>query len=245
MYFQEFLLHFKMKEKQFSTDLRNNTKEESSQNNYKPRIFLIKKIKAKAILSSPYLFPFQLLPRIGNISNNNDDDNKINILNNNNSVENILNLFDINKIISEIINNQGNDIKLSCCQKYNYFKKYLNIKSQKRKTKIDCILKKCKSNLSKAFDGILYKLLKIRGKSYKLPQNFVTNINIMYNRKYLFCSMLKIFEDYKIILDIDTLKKQLSVNKFKLFLYIVNKKLIKIWFKNILVRINLSKIVEQ
>ncbi len=67
----------------------------------------------------------------------------------------------------------------------------------------------------------------------------------MYNRKYLFCSMLKIFEDYKIILDIDTLKKQLSVNKFKLFLYIVNKKLIKIWFKNILVRINLSKIVEQ
>ena len=57
--------------------------------------------------------------------------------------------------------------------------------------------------------------------------------------------MLKIFEDYKIILDIDTLKKQLSVNKFKLFLYIVNKKLIKIWFKNILVRINLSKIVEQ
>ncbi len=189
-------------------------------------------------------FLFNYFLRIDNISNNNDDDKKINLLNNN-SVENFLNLFDINKIISEIINNQRNDIKLSFCQKYNYFKKYLNIKSQKRKTKIDCVLKRCKSNFSKAFDGILYKLLKIRGKSYKLPQNFVTNINIMYNRKYLFCSMLKIFEDYKIILDIDTLKKQLSVNKFKLFLYIVNKKLIKIWFKNILVRINLSKIVEQ
>ena len=52
-----------MKEKQFSTDLRNNNKEESSQNNYKSRIFLIKKIKANTILSSPYLFPFQLLPK--------------------------------------------------------------------------------------------------------------------------------------------------------------------------------------
>ncbi len=58
-----YFYHFKMKEKQFSTDLRNNAKEESSQNDYKPRIFLIKKIKANTILSSPYLFPFQLLPK--------------------------------------------------------------------------------------------------------------------------------------------------------------------------------------
>ena len=67
----------------------------------------------------------------------------------------------------------------------------------------------------------------------------------MYNRKYVNCSILQIFEDYKIIVDIEKLKAQLIVNKFKLFLYIVNKKLIKIWFKNILIRINLSKIMEQ
>ena len=35
--------------------------------------------------------------------------------------------------------------------------------------------------------------------------------------------MLQIFEDYKIFLDIDKLKVKLTVNKFKLFLYIINK----------------------
>ena len=70
---------------------------------------------------------------------------------------------------------------------------------------------------------MLCKLLKKREKNYKLPQNFINNINIMYNKKYLNCSMLQIFEDYKIFVDIDKIKTQLTVNKFKLFLFIINK----------------------
>ena len=108
---------------------------------------------------------------------NNVNNRTTNLLSNNNSLENILYLFDINKIISEIVNNQRND-RLSFVQKYNYFRKCLNINSQKRKTQIDSILKKCKTYFSKGFYGILIRILEIRGKNYKLPQNFVTNINI-------------------------------------------------------------------
>ncbi len=225
--------HLKMEVKCFSKDSINEEKEDSSQNNYKPRpkIFLIKKIKANAILSSSY---FLLLPRNVEISNNKDIDtnknviylnniNNLNHINNNISNDNIINIFDLNKIISEIINNQRNDLKLTFQQKYNLFREFFDIKSQKRKTKIDCVLKRCKAKFSKAFYDILCKLLKKREKNYKLPQNFINNINIMYNKKYLNCSMLQIFEDYKIFVDIDKIKTQLTVNKFKLFLFVINK----------------------
>ena len=206
----------------------NEKKEDSSQNNFKPRpkIFLIKKIKANSILSSSY---FSLLPRNVEISNNKDiDNNKIainnlNHINNNISLDNIINLFDLNKIISEIINNQRNDLNTTFLQKYNYFRNFFDIKSQKRNTKIDCLLKRCKAKFSRAFYDMLCKLLKKREKNYKLPQYFITNIKIMYNKKYLNCSMLQIFKDYKIFVDIDKIKTQLTVNKFKLFLFIINK----------------------
>ena len=232
-----------MEKKRFTNNSNNAMKEDSSQHDqndykHKPKIFLIKKIKANSFLFSPYLRPFLLLPRNVNISNTNDANknvnnlnnlyylNKLNNLNTNNSVDNIdniLNLFDLNKIISEIINNQRNDINLSFHQKYNYFRKSLYIIPLERKTEIDCILKKCKAKFSKAFYEILCKLLKKRNIKYKLPQNFVNNINIAYNRKYLNCSMLQIFKDCNIFVDIDKIKIQLTVNKFKLFLYVINK----------------------
>ena len=230
-----------MEVKCFSKNSINEKKEDSSQNNYKstPKIFLIKKIKANALLSSPYLSSFLLLPR-NVVSNNKDIDanknvnylnnlnnmnnlNNLNNINNNVSSNNLLNLFDLNKIISEIINNQRNDLNTTFLQKYNYFRNFFDIKSQKRNTKIDCLLKRCKAKFSRAFYDMLCKLLKKREKNYKLPQYFITNIKIMYNRKYLNCSMLQIFEDHKIFVDIDKIKAQLTVNKFKLFLFIINK----------------------
>ena len=54
------------------------------------KYFWLKKIKANAILSSPYLSPFLLLPRSVEISNNKDiDANKnVNYLNNLNYINN-------------------------------------------------------------------------------------------------------------------------------------------------------------
>ena len=212
-----------MEKKHLIADSQNNTKEDSSQNIHKPKIFLIKKIKLDFFLSSFYLYPFLTLPKKDKNSNYKDNNKIINYMNNNNPLDSILSLYDINKIILVIINNQRYDSSLSVSQKFNYFRKSLDIKHYKRKTEIDCLLKKCKTKFAKAFYGILLRCLNIRCKDYKLPRSFVTNININYNKKYLNYKMIQIYEEYKIFINIDALKISLTNIKFKLFLYIINK----------------------
>jgi hypothetical protein len=145
------------------------------------------------------------------------------LYNNINPLDSILSFYDINKIILKIINNQRYNSKLSINRKFKYFRKSLDIKYHKRKTEIDCLLKKCKTKFAKAFHEILYKRLKLRGKNYKLPLSFVTNINIDYNKKYLNYKMIQIYEEYKIFVNIDRLKVDLTNIRFKIFLYIINK----------------------
>jgi hypothetical protein len=145
------------------------------------------------------------------------------LYNNINPLDSILSFYDINKIILKIINNQRYNSKLSINRKFKYFRKSLDIKYHKRKTEIDCLLKKCKTKFAKAFHEILFKRLKLRGKNYKLPLSFVTNINIDYNKKYLNYKMIQIYEEYKIFVNIDRLKVDLTNIRFKIFLYIINK----------------------
>jgi hypothetical protein len=61
-----------MKKKHLTADSKNNTKEYSSQNIQKPKIFLIKKIREDIILSSVYLKPFLILHKEDKNSDYND-----------------------------------------------------------------------------------------------------------------------------------------------------------------------------
>ena len=211
-----------MEKKHLAEDSQNNTKEDLSQNIHKPKIFLIKKMREDLFLSSFYLYPFLTLPKKDKNSNYNDGNTIINYTKNINPLDSILRFYDINKIILVIINNQRYDSNLSFNQKFNYFRKSLDIKYQKRKTEIDCLLKKCKAKFMKAFYETLFKSLKVN-KNYKLPRYFVNNININYNKKYLNYKMIQIYEEFKIFVNIDKLKIELTNIKCKIFLYIINK----------------------
>ena len=124
-------------------------------------------------------------------------------------------------------------------------KNNIKLKNKKRKTEIDSFLKKCKTKFSKAFNEMIYKLLtlyiiynkytrkdlilieflilKFKRKKYKIPQKFVTNINIDTNKKYLNYSMLQIYEEYNVKIDLNELKNDFDDRKAQIFIYIMNK----------------------
>ena len=71
---------------------------------------------------------------------------------------------------------------LSFQGKFTFLRKSLKIKYT-RNIHIDSILKKCKGKFFKAVNDCLKKCLKINIK--KLPQSYITNISIEYNKKFL------------------------------------------------------------
>ena len=80
------------------------------------------------------------------------------------------------------------------------FKKVLNFKkSSFRKTKIDSILKKCKSKFFRTVQEAIKKLTNNSIKINRLPQTFITNINIDYNKEYMNKSLFRIYYDLNIV----------------------------------------------
>jgi hypothetical protein len=84
--------------------------------------------------------------------------------------------------------------RISFQKSYAYLRKTLEIKL-KRKTNIDSLLKKCKSRFFKAIHDCLKKCIKNSESLRKLPQNFITNISIEYNRS-IFDKSLNEFYNY-------------------------------------------------
>jgi hypothetical protein len=70
-----------------------------------------------------------------------------------------------------------------------------------RKTQIDSLLKKCKSKCFKTIHDALRKCLKC--KIDRLPQEFITNIKIDFNKTYMNKSILQIYKEYNIIKSVD------------------------------------------
>lgn len=68
---------------------------------------------------------------------------------------------------------------------------------QSRKTQIDSILKKIKCKFFRMIHEIVKSCLNIKIK--RLPQSFITNITIEYNKKYLNKTLLQIYQEYSII----------------------------------------------
>lgn len=103
-------------------------------------------------------------------------------------------------------------------------KRKLHIK-QSRKTQIDSILKKTKCK----FFQMIHEIMKycIKEPVKRLPQNFITNITIDYNKKYLNKTINQIYIEFNIIPDLQILKKKNSIklDTQELFTKFVSKKL--------------------
>ena len=176
----------------------------------KQKIFMIKKINLYSLKSSPILNPFIINKKEkSNYDIKNEEYYKIK----NKVYDDIIyDNFNLDKMIDEIERMQINKSTYLFHKHFLNFKKMLKIKIDKRKTGIDNFLKKCKSKFSKAFNQMIYKLLKFKRKIYKLPQTFVTDINIDKNKQYLNHSMFQIYEEYNIKIDTDIIIKD-CVNK--------------------------------
>jgi hypothetical protein len=107
-------------------------------------------------------------------------------------------------------------------------KKKLDLEQFKRKTQIDSLLKKCKSKAFKTIHEALKKCLNI--KLPRLPQNFITNIKIDFNKVCLEKTILEIYQDHKIIPSVDEFvtKKYLIEDKIGVF-----KDFLALTFRNV------------
>ena len=95
-------------------------------------------------------------------------------------------------------------------------KERLNMNELSRKTQIDSLLKKCKSKIFKMIKEGLKKCLTV--KINRLPQSFITNIKIDFNKRYLDKSLLEIYEEFKIF-SLNKLINDDSINKEKINLF--------------------------
>jgi hypothetical protein len=107
-------------------------------------------------------------------------------------------------------------------------KKKLNLDQFMRKTQIDSLLKKCKSKAFKTIHEALKKCLNI--KLPRLPQGFITNIKIDFNKIYLDKTIYDIYNEYNIITTVEDFieKNYLLEDKVNLF-----KDFISLTFRNV------------
>ena len=99
---------------------------------------------------------------------------------------------------------------------FSYIKKKFQIKFS-RKSQIDSLLKKCKGKFFKTIHEVMNTCLNIFVK--RLPQEFITNITIEYNQKYLDKNIIQIYQEFNNLPDYKTLieKNMIKSNKEKLF----------------------------
>jgi len=90
--------------------------------------------------------------------------------------------------------------------KFLYLKRQLNLGHFMRKTQIDSLLKKCKSKAFKNIHEALRKCLSL--KLEKLPQLFITNIKIEFNKHYLNKTIIEIYQEFNIIKNLEDLNSK-------------------------------------
>ena len=89
---------------------------------------------------------------------------------------------------------------------FTFIRKSLKIKYT-RNIHIDSILKKCKSKFYKAVNDCIKKCVKLHIK--KVPQTFITNISIRYNRQFLECTIYELYKIFNLIpFPIETILQQ-------------------------------------
>jgi hypothetical protein len=112
--------------------------------------------------------------------------------------------FNFDGLLNALINIKHTNSVSAFHMNFLEFKKVLNFKRAQRKTKIDSILKKCKSKFFRAIQESIKKLLSDSNNNsnnnlIRLPQSFITNINIDYNKQFMNKSLLQIYMDLNVI----------------------------------------------
>ena len=131
-------------------------------------------------------------------------------------MESISNLFRINQDFIIPINHQT-----SFQNTFSYLRKKLQVKYT-RKIHIDSLLKKSKGKFFKAVHDSIKICLNILFK--RLPQKFITNITIEYNKKFLHKTIIEIYKHFNLLPSLeDILSKNLcKKDKIELLKEILN-----------------------
>ena len=147
------------------------------------------------------------------IENTNNNLNAINIRNNS---ENVIN-NDSNENVNIIDENKSKIIFFYSQYKYLCYKHGVeNI----RKNRIDIIMKKVKIKIFKAIHEILKFCLNIHHIN-RLPQNFIINIRIEFNKKYLEKTIEEIYLEFSILPSLEEMKEKNYINKDKIDIFTI------------------------
>ena len=147
------------------------------------------------------------------IENTNNNLNMINIRNNS---ENVIN-NDSNENVNIINENKSKIIFFYSQYKYLCYKHGVeNI----RKNRIDIIMKKVKIKIFKAIHEILKFCLNIHHIN-RLPQNFIINIRIEFNKKYLEKTIEEIYLEFSILPSLEEMKEKNYINKDKIDIFTI------------------------
>lgn len=142
--------------------------------------------------------------------------NNINIVSSKKNSENAIN-FGSNENVNLIDENKAKIIFFysqykNLCYKYGV--------ENNRKNRIDIIIKKVKIKIFKAIHDILKYCLNIHHIN-RLPQNFIINIRIEFNKQYLEKTIEEIYLEYSILPSLEEMKEKDKINKDKIEIFTI------------------------
>ena len=158
----------------------------SSENEEKQKIFTITKMTKEKMFNSKFLQSF--LKKNINYPEVNEENKKIDLPD-----------FNFEGLISALINIKSSNSVSEFHSNFMDFKTVLNFHRPLRKTKIDSILKKCKSKFFRAVQDSIKKITNDLTQVNRLPQSFITNINIDYNKNYMNKTIFQIYQSLNLV----------------------------------------------
>ena len=158
----------------------------SSENEEKQKIFTITKMTKEKMFNSKFLQSF--LKKNMGYPEVNEENKKIDLPD-----------FNFEGLISALINIKSSNSVSEFHSNFMDFKTVLNFHRPLRKTKIDSILKKCKSKFFRAVQDSIKKITNDLTQVNRLPQSFITNINIDYNKNYMNKTIFQIYQSLNLV----------------------------------------------
>ena len=158
----------------------------SSENEEKQKIFTITKMTKEKMFNSKFLQSF--LKKNMGYPEVNEENKKIDLPD-----------FNFEGLISALINIKSSNSVNEFHSNFMDFKTVLNFHRPLRKTKIDSILKKCKSKFFRAVQDSIKKITNDLTQVNRLPQSFITNINIDYNKNYMNKTIFQIYQSLNLV----------------------------------------------
>ena len=152
----------------------------------KKTIFKITKMTKEKMFDSQFLQSF--LSKNINLKEEKEENKKIDLPD-----------FNFEGLISALINIKSSNSVSEFHSNFMDFKTVLNFHRPLRKTKIDSILKKCKSKFFRAVQDSIKKITNDLAQVNRLPQSFITNINIDYNKNYMNKTIFQIYQSLNLV----------------------------------------------